>query len=124
MFDVFDLSKHGGTRRAKITIQRSGNLFINGAAHTLMRKPEKVLLMYDKELKRIGFKPDDSEKAFVLHGGDSRTGRRTVSIRSFLSYYAIPYEETKSYTPKEAESGEYTYIDLNQPILSKGDKET
>jgi len=108
-FKAFSRVKSKTTKkRAKVekaptvTILKQGNFSFNTGAVKLLGKtpPGKILLMFDKDAKSIGFKPARKSKkeAYTLR---VVKGIGQVSGNAFLRSYGIPFgESSKKYPAK------------------------
>ena len=99
-----------------VTIMRSGGIGFNGEAHDAMGKPDRIVLAFDPETRRIGLrgaKRNEYSHSYPIHSSSEHS--MWVSGRSFLRYYDIVGESTTRY---RAASGEgFLVIDLSEPPL-------
>ena len=107
-------TKVGKTFRPKISIRMNGQIgFSNGARERFkLDGYEYVVLYFDKTGMKIGIQPSndkDGDGVIRLH---KRPLNMAISAKSFLEYYSISYNETKTYDPEWNEELQMIVIDL------------
>lgn len=88
------------TNKARITILKSGILWINKrTSENFFRGFKRAFLYWDEDKKVIGLKPtDNNENSYSL----SRVGKRkdiTISGMAFLKHTRIDHSKTQSFEP-------------------------
>ena len=104
--------------KPKVTILHTGIFWVNRFAMEEMFKDlNRTFLLYDRERKVIGFKPTTERgNTYSLSRAKSRNDI-TISGKSFLEYFKIDYEQTRSYIPVWSEKEKAVIeIDLNKPV--------
>ena len=118
-------TKVGSRQAPKISIRAGGSFGLSQGALNRFRFEQEnthVVLFYDADRKLIGIKPTanaDEEGAIKVNVRPYRTGEDTLSktaffsAKSFLDFYEIPYEKTRSFDAKWDKENEMIIIDLN-----------
>ncbi len=93
-FEAFTSVKSHTPDNPSVSILRQGNFGLNTAVEKIFkeRQVEYIILMYDPETNRIGFKPanPNEQGVYKLRG---KRGAVQVSGVAFLKTYNIPYKE-------------------------------
>ena len=99
IFEEFVPKKAPPTKDPVITILKQGSFGINGsAAERFFKGAEHVVLLYDKEGKRIGFRPVQEPASNSYPVRRSAKGNSTsISGQKFLRHYEIDHSETRRY---------------------------
>ena len=107
-------TKIGRGYRPKVSIWSRGQIGFNqGAVEKFdLQKYKYVVFFYDKENKRIGFKFTNDENEEGISKISLRKTGTSASARSFLGYYSIDHEKTKSYNIKFDEDSNLYTIEL------------
>lgn len=81
------------------TIGKNGQIRLNMGAVRRYKLGDTryVRLFYDPERNLVGIQPTDDETAEGARRAQIRGERMAVSARSFLDYYAIPYDTTRRF---------------------------
>jgi hypothetical protein len=125
-FEVFQRQRAPVSTEPTITIQKRGNISLNTAAYVELGHPEALELLYDRDEKLIAMRKVDlgGPSAYVVRPLDPRSRKSSpsqlattylISGIAFTSYYEIPTETAKRWTPYR--QGDMLVIDLKQPGL-------
>jgi hypothetical protein len=100
--------------RPMISIQASGSIQFNRAAHELLGNPKALKLLYDEENKLIGFRPvsEDEASSYKLHK-TVNAERYGFSLKAFANYFGIPLTESRRFEARKF--GDVIGIDLSRP---------
>lgn len=112
-----DFTKPGRSFKPLLTLRRSGHIGLNnGALHRFaLDRYTRVRLRYDRDTRRIGVQPlknSDDSNTFKLR---IKEGNVTISGRSFLEHYDIPYAQGGKYEAVWDDEG-MVVADLRKPI--------
>jgi hypothetical protein len=104
-----------------LTIQASGGMVLNDLAHDLLGRPERVVLLYDRDEKLIGLQPAskvDKTYSFPIRnsGLPGYDPIWALSAKSFCNYYGVDTEVTRRYLVKGKD--ELFVVDLKDPIAA------
>ena len=113
-FEEFVPKKAPPAREPMISILKQGSFGINGSAvERYFKDAEYVVLLYDKEAKRIGIRPikDATSNSYPLRR--AKKGN-TVQItgQKFLRHYGIEHPETKRYPCEWLEKEKLVVVQL------------
>ena len=112
-FDKF--TQQGRSFSPKISIRKRGQIgFNNGAVKRFKLNEFNYAVMYiSKDRTKIAFKftSDDEEGSVKIA---KRSNNFFVSGKSFLDYYDIPYDESKTYSAEWSEEQSIAIIDISQ----------
>lgn len=116
-FEVFDKRAAPSTKEPWVTIQRKGLLSFNRAAADSLGTPEAVELLFDREAKKIGFRPVDpqSPRAFPMRKQGKRETANPnylVGGTAFCNFYEIDTSFARRYRPEM--DGSVLVVDLKQ----------
>lgn len=103
--------------RIHVTINRRGNLYLNGRAVKAMGEPDAVVLMYDRRKQVIGIKrsPLDRPNAYRLKRKDSdRVGGRMLYAANFCRHHHIKPEETLAFTAAEVDKNGILILSMHE----------
>lgn len=113
-FERFTLA--GRAFRPKVSIRSTGQIgFSHGCVtrHGLDKTPFAVLF-YDRDTKRIGVKPMSDRNEDGALKLSVRGGSGSISARSFLDYYHIEYDKTRSFDVTYDDESGMLIINLKQ----------
>jgi hypothetical protein len=92
-FERFDRRSSRFVKTPQLTLQASGSMSMNAAAHQMMGEPKAVELLYDKEQRVIGLRgvEENAPHAYPVRGiGKNNTGTFVLNSKAFCAYYDIP----------------------------------
>ncbi|MGK4066093.1 hypothetical protein AB0Y14_08540 [Rothia sp. HC945] len=98
-FEVFDQRRTPMKGAPSVTIQKSGVISINAAAHDLIDTPAVVELLFDPDRQVVAFQEAEvSPRSYRLRVSPG-SGQAQVAAVSFLRYYRIEHETSRRYEP-------------------------
>lgn len=98
-FEVFDQRRTPMKGAPSVTIQKSGVISINAAAHGLIETPEIVEILFDPGRLIVAFREADvSPRSYRLRASPG-SGQVQVAAVSFLRHYQIEHETSRRYEP-------------------------
>jgi hypothetical protein len=114
-FEVFTKQRQPRSDQPYVTIQRKGVFTLNTAAYESLGDPDAVELLYDREQRRIGFRPATPKSPYAYGvRPNGPTGRSfLVAGRAFLQFYDIPFDLARRWVARYADG--MLVIDLNEP---------
>jgi len=88
----------GKSYKPKISIRANGQIGLNqGSIEKFkLNKYKYAVLFFDRETKRIGIKPTNTEEEGICKL-QIRKSNAAISGKAFLDYYSIDYSKTKRY---------------------------
>jgi len=109
-------TQHGRSFHPKISIRKRGQVgFNNGAIKRFgLEAYDYVVIYYNKDKDKIGFKFTKDENAEGATKIVKRTGNYFFSGKSFLDYYEIKYNETEAFDVEWDSANELAVIDLSK----------
>jgi len=100
-----------------VTIQKRGLISMNRAAFAMLKEPEAVELMWDKERQLVGLRsvPIDSPNAYPVRpqASNSDKGPLLIAGNLFTRYIGLDTEEAHRWIPRMED--EILVIDLSTP---------
>ena len=116
-FEVYEKGSAPVATVPSVTIQKRGLISINRAAYALMKEPEAVELMWDRERKLVGLRPVPIEAANAYpvrpQSADSQRGPLLIAGNLFTKYIGLNTDEAHRWTPRM--EGEILCIDVGTP---------
>ena len=98
-FEVFDQRRTPMKGAPSVTIQKSGVISINAAAHALIGTPEVVEMLFDFDRQVVAFREAGvSPRSYRLRVSPG-SGQAQVAAVSFLRHYQIEHETSRRYEP-------------------------
>lgn len=98
-FELFSRRVAALTREPVATVQKSGTIGLNAAAHEIINQAMSVEFLYDRERQIVALRPvDDSPHAYKLRK-PSDTGYTSVFAAALFEAYDIDVSETRRFTP-------------------------
>jgi len=112
-FEVFDRKGTPTTNKSWVTIQARGNFGLSRAAFAAMGEPKAVVLLFDADARRVGFRPADPEALNAYPVRKQQASRSYVLAgRAFTLYYGIDTTEARRFDA--AMEGDILVIELGQ----------
>lgn len=112
-FEVFDRTSAPSTKTPFVTVQKSGVLSLNAAAHHMINKAETVELLFDRDARIIGLKPAERSARSYEFRRTGKSGQVVVAAMAFTQHFEIDTTVSRRWTPY-VEDG-ILCIDLNRP---------
>lgn len=120
-FELFDRRVAASTKEPIASIQKSGSIGLNAAAHDLLDRAEMVEFLFDRSRQVLALRPvDDSPHGYKLRQPSS-TGYTSVFAAALFEAYDIDRSESRRFIA-HMEDG-MLCIDLNEPSTSKGSQQ-
>ncbi len=88
---------HARSDKPRLTLQENGKLSLNQAAVQLLRDPEAVVLLYDRETRSVGLRPASADVAHAYPLNKHSATSRVITIAAFAKRYDIPLAPTRSF---------------------------
>ncbi|KHE74176.1 hypothetical protein AS25_08365 [Kocuria marina] len=112
-FEVFDQRRTPMKGAPSVTIQKSGLISINSAAHALIDAPEVIEILFDPDRQVIAFRAAEiSPRSYRLRVSSSSRQAQVAAV-SFLGHYRIGHSTSRRYEPFVEEG--MLCIDLQGP---------
>ncbi|HJX78085.1 hypothetical protein [Glutamicibacter sp.] len=111
-FEVFDRTSAPSTKTPFVTVQKSGVLSLNAAAHELINKADIVELLFDRDARIIGLKPAERSARSYEFRKAGKSGQVIVAAIAFTQHYEIDTSVSRRWTPYEQDG--ILCIDLNR----------
>lgn len=102
--------------RIRVTINKTGTVYMNAAAHKALGHPEAVVMMYDRRLKTIGVTSASANRkeAYRLkRKGVEASNGRLVYARTFCRDFNIYPSETLVFADAMINKDGVLILDLN-----------
>ena len=129
----FEFEKFEGVGNSyfpKVSIRNNGTLGISQGALNRFKLAEGdwwFELLFDRKSRVVGLRPSDHEVpgSIKLNKKElvGRDGKKSVNAwisgKAFLDYYAVPYDQTKSYVANWDDAQKLIYIELDRPRQSR-----
>lgn len=116
-FEVYEKGSAPIATVPSVTVQKRGLISVNRAAHALMREPEAVELLWDKERQIVGLRPVpiDAPNAYPVRAQTANSSRGPLLIAGnlFTKFIGLPTEVAHRWTPRM--EGEVLCIDVGTP---------
>lgn len=111
-FEEFDKRAATASKNPFVTIQRRGPFSLNRAAVELMGNPEAVVLLYDKEEERIGFRPEPltNPRALPVRPQGKNASTFMLAGQAFAQYYDLDTSVARRYAVEM--KGDLLVLDL------------
>lgn len=114
-FILFDRKAAASAKGPVATVQKSGNIGLNAAAHQMLDETEFVEFLYDPSRKVLALRPaEDSVNSYKIREPSS-TGYTSVFAAAVFDAYDIDYTESRRHTP---------WLEGNMLCLDVGDAST
>lgn len=81
----------------RLTLQENGKLSLNHAALQLLRDPEAVVLLYDRQARSVGLRPASKGIARAYPLNKHSATSRVITIAAFAKHYDISLAPTRSF---------------------------
>ena len=106
-------------KQPRVAIQTRGNMSLNEAAFEALGKPEKVILLFDKDTNAVGLKATE-EKVRYAFPIRRQSGSKSYLIgsASFCQHYGIDTSITKAFEPVLEEGILVFEIDEGAPVIT------
>ena len=107
----------GRSFKPEVTLRRSGIIGVNNGAiqRFALSRFQHVVLFYDRDTHRVGIQPvknGDTPGAVTLR---IKQGNASVSARSFLDCYEVPYANGPKYAAVWDDVEHMVVFDLKKP---------
>lgn len=92
-FERFDKRSNRYVKTPELTIQASGGISMNAAAHRALGEPEAVELLYDADKHVMGLRGVEPARPYAYplrRAGKKGTGSLTTAAKAFFQYYDLP----------------------------------
>jgi hypothetical protein len=111
------------TEQIYVTINRHGNLYLNGRTLKAMGEPDAVVLMYDRRKQVIGIQraPLDRRNAYRLRRKDRDHNGRVLYAANFCRHYHIKPDKTLTFTAAEVDKNGVLVLSMHD-VRSVGRK--
>lgn len=98
-FVLFDRKAAASSKGPIATVQKSGNIGLNAAAHQMLDEADFVEFLYDHSRKVLALRPaEDSVNSYKIREPSS-TGYTSVFAAAVFDAYDIDYTESRRRTP-------------------------
>lgn len=93
------------TEHIHVTINRRGQLYLNGRTLAALGEPDAVVMMYDLRQQTIGIQrsPLDRRNAYRLRRKDRDNNGRVLYAANFCRHYHIKPDKTLAFTNAEVD---------------------
>ncbi len=104
------------TEQIHVTINRRGNLYLNGRTLVAMGEPDAVVMMYDRRQQTIGIKrsPLDRRSAYRLRRKDRDRNGKMLYATNFCRRYHINPDKTLAFTNAEVDKNGILILSLHE----------
>lgn len=117
-FELFSRKVAALTKDPIATVQKSGAIGLNAAAHDMIDQKMMVEFLYDRSRNILALRPvDDSPHSYKLRK-PSDTGYTSVFAAALFEAYDIDINESRRFVPYSEEG--MLYIDLNGEYTPSG----
>ena len=110
---------HPSDTRVYVTMNRRGEIVLNGTAYRRMGEPAAFLVMFDKTNSRIALKPTGATMKNAYPAGPrGRYGGRVVRAHRLLTEFGIKVPETLEFKDAEIDLDGQLILDLRTAKVS------
>lgn len=104
------------TEQIHVTINRRGNLYLNGRTLAAMGEPDAVVMMYDRRQQTIGIQrsPLDRRNAYRLRCKDRDNKGRVLYAANFCRHYHIKPDQTLAFTNAEVDKNGVLVLSMHE----------